>query len=100
MNALAWHPKTHALAYAGDQEDLNKRKREALNLDEDLDAKASRMEEEERGNAGGRGGASMEENDRDDNRRRRSGNIKPNVNKVQQVEGIVRLWIPKLVVDE
>ncbi|CAL6419863.1 unnamed protein product [Bathycoccus prasinos] len=100
MNALAWHPKTYALAYAGDQEDLNKRKREALNLDEDLDAKASRMEEEERGNAGGRGGASMEENDRDDNRRRRSGNIKPNVNKVQQVEGIVRLWIPKLVVDE
>ena len=58
------------------------------------------MEEEERGNAGGRGGASMEENDRDDNRRRRSGNIKPNVNKVQQVEGIARLWIPKLVVDE
>ena len=46
------------------------------------------MEEEERGNAGGRGGAPMEENDRDDNRRRRSGNIKPNVNKVQQVEGI------------
>ena len=46
MNALAWHPKTHALAYAGDKEDLSKRKREALNLDEDLDAKASRMEEE------------------------------------------------------
>lgn len=102
MNALAWHPKTYALAYAGDQEDLNKRKREALNLDEDLDAKASRMEEEEMGKAGGgRGGAGpMEENDRDDNRRRRSGNPKPNVNKVQQVEGIVRLWVPKLVVDE
>ena len=49
MNALAWHPKTHALAYAGDKEDLSKRKREALNLDEDLDAKASRMEEEESG---------------------------------------------------
>ena len=53
MNALAWHPKTHALAYAGDKEDLSKRKREALNLDEDLDAKASRMEEEESGKAGG-----------------------------------------------
>lgn len=107
MNALAWHPKTHALAYAGDKEDLSKRKREALNLDEDLDAKASRMEEEEGGKAGGgiggfggsgnAQGASMEENDRDENRRRRSVPGKPNVKQVQQVEGIVRVWIPKFV---
>ena len=44
INALAWHPKVYALAYAAEREDLNKRKREELNLDEDLDTKATRME--------------------------------------------------------
>lgn len=94
MNALAWHPKVHALAYAGDNEDLSKRKRDALNLDEDLDTKASRIQEEEAEKDSFEPG----DNDpRDENRRWRSAPAsKPNKKGVEEVEGLIRLFIPKV----